>query len=148
MFKGYIDKKVQQSIQEILGDQIKDSVDRYARDLLRGGALIDDAVELVTVPGMEYVIFQSTPRSPTFIGGFIDLFGMDGMDTVEIKIEMRINKESKWRLWEKQTIKGIQEKPFFNFPEMLVIGGIKITFRHASGGTGKKFQHVWYRRGR
>ena len=145
MFNNYIDRKVDERLKVILGDAVKENVDRYARDMLRGGAIAGDVSTIATQPGSPYVLYHYSPRTPCLVGGYVDLFGMDGGDIVQVKIELKLPGAEKWRVYFKEELKGIQEQPLFNFMEVMVIGSIRITLTHVSG-SGKKFYHVWYRR--
>lgn len=145
MFEGYIQRKVDERLNEILGESIKDGVDKYVKDLLRSAVVAEEAADIVTSPGTDYVLYVYNPRTPTTIGGYIDFRGMGGEDVFKVKCEVKLTKDHKWAKYFEHTLTGMQADPIFSFQEMVIMGGIRITMTHTSG-VGKKITHLWYKR--
>ena len=145
MFDKYVEKIVDKRIQAVLNDRIEDIVDKYTREALRTSLIIQEPEEIVTTPGGKIVLYELHPRSPTIVGGYIDLAGLAGEDTVNVVVEMRLKNSWKWRKFDSYRFQGVQEEPMMFLKDMFVINGIRITLEHGAG-VGKKIYHCFYRR--
>lgn len=145
MFESLINKQVDKRLREILDERVNDTLDRYAREAFKSAVLVQEPEEIVTRAGSTNVIYEYSPRAACFIGGYIDLAGMAGEDTIQIKIEMKLTKEAKWRKFYSHKFTGVQDDPLFFLRDYFVVAGVKVTLEHQTG-VGKKFYHCFYRR--
>lgn|SRR5574340_41384 len=139
---------VDQRIDELLGDvdlTVSQLVEKHAREALKGASLVAEPQDLITKPGEPFIIFKLVPKTPCLVGGYIDLAGLEGGDEFNLKIELKLHHDWKWRLYENQTFNGVQKLPVYFFRDIFVVSGIKITLTQIQG-IGKHIYHVWYRR--
>ena len=148
MLEGTIKKVVDERLEEIYGSidaKVDMAIERYARDVLKGAVLFSEPAELMTSPGTEVSILAYTPRTPMMMGGYIDLANMLAEDTIEIKIQLKLSKEAKWRTFHREEYVGHQKDPLLFFRDIFILDGIKITLNHKQGSP-RKIQHAWYKR--
>lgn len=152
MFEKQIEETVERILQERMDAlyaesdiKIDNYVERYVRETLKGAYLITEPVDLVTKPGDPHVLLNYTPKTPSLVGGYVDLSGLQAEDTIELKVEVRLAKSWKWRKYFAADFSGYQKEPLYFFRDIFVPDGIKVSLTQKSG-VGKHIYFVWYKR--